>query len=72
MYSHFKDIKELLKQTYPGSISDIWRSFCELTQYVSHLDPVKLLSQLTLTFLTVPEDQFIEEGDEIGKWARQI
>ena len=72
METNLDDFYNQLKETHQESALDIESSFDELKQYVSTLDPVKLLSQLTLTYLYVPEDKFIEEGDKTIKWYRWI
>lgn len=52
--------------------SRIEEDFENLVALLHGLDPVKLLAQLTLTFLTVPEDEFSDEGSDIHHWARWI
>ena len=37
-------------------------AFKELLEYVERFDPIKLLSQLALTHLSVPADAFIGEN----------
>src|SRR3990172_12343745 len=66
---HFYD--ELKKINYKTR-SDIETNFSNLMELARGLDPIKLLSQLTLTFLFVPEDQFVEESSDTVKWARWI
>jgi hypothetical protein len=61
-----------LQKLRKDAIADAQSSFHELKAYVSGLDPIKLLTQLTLTFLFVPEDKFVEEGDETITWSRWI
>jgi len=51
---------------------DIETNFSNLIEMAKQLDPLKLLSQLTLTFLFVPEDQCTEESSDTFKWARRI
>ncbi len=53
-----------LQKLREDAIADAQSSFHELKAYLSGLNPIKLLTQLTLTFLFVPEDKFVEEGDE--------
>ena len=47
-------------------------AFKALTGYLNTLDPVKLLTQLSLTYLTNPEGEFRKEGHEVHKWSRWI
>lgn len=54
------------------ALSDVENYYGELTTILSGLDPIKLLSQLTLTFGTVPENQFNDESSDIHKWARWL
>jgi hypothetical protein len=51
---------------------ELQEAFDELTAFVAHYDPISLLSQLTLTFLFVPEDKFQEETSEVFNWQRRI
>ena len=43
-------------------------AFKALTEYVDRFDPLKLLSQLSLTHLSVPDDKFIGEGHDVNRW----
>ena len=43
-------------------------AFKALTEYVARFDPLKLLSQLSLTHLSVPDDKFIGEGHDANRW----
>ncbi len=72
MEVNFKDFYNHLRKVHTKSKTDIEINFNELKQFISRLDPVKLLSQLTLTFLFVPEGKFIEEHEEPVKWQRWI
>jgi len=47
-------------------------SFEELAAFVAAYDPISLLSQLTLTFLFVPEDEFQGEASDVVTWQRRI
>ena len=51
---------------------DIETNYSNLIETAKQFDPIKLLSQLTLTYLIVPKDQFIEENSDTVKWARWI
>lgn len=70
------DINEFydnLRKTHQKITVDVNKNFLNLVQLVGKLDPIKLLSQLTLTFLFVPEGQFIEDnGGDTVKWLRWI
>lgn len=48
------------------------RTFRDFEQFVTAYDPISLLSQLTLTFLFVPEDQFQAESSDVFQWQRRI
>jgi len=61
-----------LKKVNHKARNEIETNFSNLINLINQLDPIKLLSQLTLTFLFVPEDQFIEESSDTVKWARWI
>lgn len=52
--------------------SDIETHYAELIALLNRLNPIKLLSQLTLTFLAKPEAQFEDESSDIHKWARWV
>src|SRR3989304_3883430 len=54
------------------AFSDIETSFSNLTKSTEKLDPIKLISQLTLTFLFVPENTFIEESSDTFERVRWI
>ena len=47
-------------------------AFDELAGFVAAYDPISLLSQLSLTFLYVPEDQFQGEASDTVEWQRRI
>jgi hypothetical protein len=54
------------------SLKDLESCFENLKDYISRLEPVKLLTQLSLTFLTVPKGEFIDESHDTWKWSRWI
>ncbi len=47
-------------------------AFKNLLEYVAQFDPIKLLTQLTLTYLRVPADDFIGEDHDVHRWAVRI
>jgi hypothetical protein len=47
-------------------------AFDELGAFVGRYDPIALLSQLTSTYLFVPEGEFQGEASEVTKWERWI
>ncbi len=47
-------------------------AFEELLEYVERFDPIKLLSQLSLTHLFVPGDAFIDETHDTRRWPVRI
>ena len=67
-----KNRNNKLKMTNKKAYSEIEANFANLVTLLNQLDPKKLITQLTLTFLTVPEDQFNDESSDIHKWARWI
>src|SRR5689334_6305551 len=66
------DFNDQLKKINNRAYADVQRNFLRLVKTVDKLDPIKLLSQLTLTFLLVPVNEFIEESSDPAKWARYI
>ncbi len=48
------------------------KDFLEFMSYITKLDPIKLLSQLTLTFLFAPESQLVGSRQDREKWLRYI
>jgi hypothetical protein len=55
-----------------NSTAILQRAFDELAAFVARYDPISLLSQLTLTFLFVPENEFQREDSDVFTWQRQI
>jgi hypothetical protein len=53
-------------------IAELQAAFNELETFVAAYDPISLLSQLTLTFLFVPEEEFQGEASDVVTWQRQI
>jgi len=72
MKPNLEDFYQQLNIANRESFEAIESSFSELSAYLSGLDPIKLLSQLSLTYLFVQEDKFINESDDTLKWARWI
>ncbi len=48
------------------------KAFNELLEYVGEFDPIKLLTQLLLTHMFVPEDTFVREDHDPSKWIPWI
>jgi hypothetical protein len=48
------------------------KCFNDLAEFLVKLDPVKLITQLTLTYLFYPGGEFKPEHDDIHKWSRWI
>ena len=48
------------------------KCFNDLADFLEELDPVKLITQLTLTHLFYPGGEFKPEHDDIHKWSRWI
>jgi hypothetical protein len=53
-------------------MADLQQAFEELKAFIHLYDPISLLSQLTVTFLFVPEDQFQGEASDVTTWQRRI
>jgi hypothetical protein len=53
------------------NIQEIETSFKELKETLSKYDPIKLLSQIHLTYLLVPENEFHGEDSEQEEWLRK-
>jgi len=51
---------------------ELQQAFEELEAFVVAYDPISLLSQLTLTFLFVPADEFQGEASDVVTWQRRI
>jgi len=51
---------------------EVKNSFKDLTTFILSINPIKLLSQLALTYLSVPEGEYIKDGDDVHKWNRWI
>lgn len=51
---------------------ELRQSFEDLGNCVRTYDPLSLLSQLTLTYLSVPEDKFQSEASDVVTWQRRI
>ena len=66
------DFNDELKKVNNRAYAEVQRNFSRLAKTVHKLNPVKLLSQLTLTFLLVPKNEFVEESSDTAKWARYI
>lgn len=67
-----RDIKKIFKKNKIEAESSVKDNFIELKRFLSKLDPIKLLSQLTLTFMFVPEKEIVEDNKNLNKWARWI
>lgn len=72
MPENLKKFHNELKKVNDKAKTDIETNFSNLIEIAKQLDPVKLLSHLTLTFLFIPEGQFIEESSETFQRARWI
>src|SRR5258708_6054121 len=66
------DFNDQLKKINKRAYAEVQRDFSRLARTVDKLDPIKLLSQLTLTFLLVPVNEFLDESSNTAKWARYI
>ena len=72
MSEEFKNIREKLETAHKKAYLEVETNFANLVALLNQLDPLKLTSQLSLTYLAVREGQFIEETSDIYKWARWI
>ena len=53
------DYQAKLREVNKEAHAEVRRSFTHLIEAINKLDPLKLLSQMTLSFLLVPEDKFM-------------
>jgi hypothetical protein len=53
-------------------MTEVQQAFDDLKAFVASYDPIALLSQLTLTFLFVPAEQFQSEASDVVTWQRRI
>ncbi len=53
-------------------MSEIEQAFFALETLVGSYDPISLLSQLTATFLFVPEDEFQGEDGDVVEWQQRM
>ena len=65
-----KNIHDNLKIAHEKAYSEVETNYTNLVALLNQLDPIKLISQFALTYLTVPEGQFNDESADIHKWAR--
>ncbi|MFC1928465.1 hypothetical protein ACFLXK_02540 [Chloroflexota bacterium] len=65
-----KNIHDELKIAHEKVYSEVEANYTSLIALLNQLDPIKLISQFALTYLTVPEGQFNDESADIHKWAR--
>ena len=70
MSEEFKNIHDELKIAHEKAYAEVEANYANLAALFNQLDPVKLISQFALTYLTVPEGQFNDESADIHKWAR--
>ena len=61
-----------LKDTNKINKEEINNSFVDLKKILMSLDPIKLLSQIHLTYLLIPENEFHGEDSEQEVWLRKI
>lgn len=61
-----------LKEVNRNNLREIEDSFLALKNVILTLDPIKLLSQIHLTYLLVPENEFNGEDSEQENWLRRI
>jgi hypothetical protein len=70
MSEELNNIRDKIKIAHEKACSEVETNFVNLVALLNQLDPLKLISQFTLTYLTVPEGQFNDESADIHKWAR--
>jgi len=66
------NIENSLKLLKDKAASGIECDFKALIEYLSDLDPIKLLTQLTLTYYFGTEDQLLNENRDFEKWRMRI
>lgn len=67
-----KEFMEKLKKVNQDNLQEIEASFIDLNRLISTFDPVKLLSQIHLTYLLVPENEFHGEDSDQERWLRNL
>lgn len=60
-----------MKNANQKNINEISASYHDLKKILSVLDPIKLLSQIHLTYLLVPENEFHGEDSKQEEWLRK-
>jgi len=70
--SKIKSFTKKLGEINRKNAKEIETSFIELNEIISKYDPIKLLSQIHLTYLLVPENEFHGEDSEQEEWLRKI
>lgn len=70
MSEELKNIHDKLKIAHEKAYSEVEANYANLVALLNQFDPIKLITQFTLTYLTVPEGQFNDESSDIHKWAR--
>lgn len=53
-------------------MTPLQESFDDLETFLARYDPISLLSQLTLTFMFTPENEFQSESSDVFEWQRYI
>lgn len=66
------NFEDQLKRIHKKVDAEVQRNFSRLATTLHKLDPIKLLSQLTLTFLITPVNEFVDESSDTAQWARYV
>jgi hypothetical protein len=66
------DFNDELKKVNKRAYTEVQKNFSRLAKTIDKLDPIKLLSQLTLTFIFVPANEFVDESSDTFIWGRYI
>ncbi len=69
--SKIKSFTKKLREINRKNAKEIETSFSNLNKILSTYDPIKLLSQIHLTYLLVPENEFRGEDSEQEEWLRK-
>lgn len=67
-----QSLNKTLADVNQKNIQEIETSFSELKEILSKYDPIKLLSQIHLTYLLVPENEFHGEDSQQEEWLRKL
>jgi hypothetical protein len=62
----------MFQPTAEELLREVQDAFADLKALIAAYDPISLLSQLTLTYLFVPEEEFQGEASDVVTWQKRI